>query len=288
VCLLSIPSNTWLQATTRPCSAVCPFIHSSVPKRLQFPSINQSIYTAIHRHTKLSRLRLFDQRVQSFSIHFLNFPFSHSIFYLFRYSFICRTLSICLSVCLSMYRHRIPRSTIAVTSSITAAYIDVKYHQTCLPLLQILALCILRQCCPVFIIFMFIIILLLERHIYYVMSVSVLRNIQWRCCSSSTFTRSATNGMRSLARGCCYVMCVRSGTLRLLLQPLRHGKEIWYMVFPLECAGSLASGGNMNWRVCPMQPICRVAAVIGVQNCYLSKHSARIPRNRNTPVRSVL
>jgi len=104
---------------------------------------------------------------------------------------------------------------------------------------------------------MFIIILLFERHIYYVISISVSHNIQWRCYSSSTFTRSTNNGMRSLAGG-CYVICVRSGSLRLLFQPLRHGKEIWYMVFPLECASSLASGGNMNWRVCHMQPIYRV------------------------------
>ena len=134
----------------------------------------------------------------------------------------------------------------------------------------ILALCTLRQCCPVFLIFMFIIILLIERHVYYAISISVLHNIQWRCYSSSTFTRSTNNGMRSLASGCC-VMCVRSGSLRLLFQPLRHGKEIWYMVFPLECAGSLASGENTNWRVCPMQLIYSVAALIGVQNCYLSK-----------------
>ena len=166
-------------------------------------------------------------------------------------------LSICLSVCLSIYRHTIARVIIAVTSSMTTVYINTKYHQTCLPAVQILALCILRQCCPVFIIFMFIIILLFERHIYYVISISVSHNIQWRCYSSSTFTRSTNNGMRSLAGG-CYVICVRSGSLRLLFQPLRHGKEIWYMVFPLECASSLASGGNMNWRVCHMQPIYRV------------------------------
>jgi hypothetical protein len=86
---------------------------------------------------------------------------------------------------------------------------------------------------------------IIERHIYYVISISVLHAIQWRCYSSSTFTLSTNNGMRSLASG-CYVICVRFGSLRLLFQPLRHGKEIWYMVFPLECADSLASGGNMN------------------------------------------
>jgi hypothetical protein len=90
---------------------------------------------------------------------------------------------------------------------------------------------------------MFIIILLIERHIYYVISISVLHNIQWRCYSSSTFTRSTNNGMRSLASG-CYVMWVRSGSLRLLFQPLRHGKEIWYTVFPLECAAHLHQEGT--------------------------------------------
>jgi hypothetical protein len=65
---------------------------------------------------------------------------------------------------------------------------------------------------------------------------------------------------------------------------LRHGKEIWYTVFPLECAAHLHQEGTWTGE-CPLQPIYIVAAVIAVQNCYLSKNSVRIPRNLKTPVR---
>jgi hypothetical protein len=98
---------------------------------------------------------------------------------------------------------------------------------------------------------MFIIILLIERHIYYVISISVLHNIQWRCYSSSVFTLSTNNGMRSLASG-CYVMCVRAfwkpaaviSTLATRKRDLVHG-------ISTRMCSSLASGWKMNWRVCP-------------------------------------
>jgi len=198
-----------------------------------------------------------------------------------------------LSICLSIYRHRITHFSIAVTFSMTTVYINIKYNKTCLPAVQILALCILGQCCPIYTIFMFIIILLIERHIYYVISISVLHNIQWRCYSSSTFTGSTNNGMRSLASG-CYVMCVCvRACVRAFWKPAAvistlatRKRDLVHGISTRMCS-SLASGGNMNWRLCPVQPIYSVTAVIGVQNCYLSKNSVRIPRSLKTPVRFV-
>ena len=61
------------------------------PNDLKLASINQFIYPYMHRYTKLSSLNIYDHHVQSFAIQSLIFPFSYSVFFLFRWSFIYLT-----------------------------------------------------------------------------------------------------------------------------------------------------------------------------------------------------